>query len=89
MSVSPALDLRQIAPPQRHALIFGTFADLLPGQSLELVNDHDPQPLKQQFQLRSPGEFNWTYLDQGPQVWRVQIAKTAKAKSSCCGGCCG
>ena len=89
MSVSPALDLRQIAPHQRHSLIFGTFADLLPGQSLELVNDHDPQPLKHQFQLRSPGEFNWTYLDQGPQVWRVQIGKTAKLKGSCCGGCCG
>ena len=93
MSVSTAstLDLRQIAPPQRHALIFSTFEALLPGQALELINDHNPQPLNDQFQMRSPGQFSWNILEQGPQVWRVQIAKTGKAAASggCCGGCCG
>lgn len=97
MTVHPVstLDLRQIAPPQRHALIFNTFEALLPGQALELVNDHDPQPLKAQLQLRSPGLFDWHYLEQGPQVWRVEIGKNAvpasAAAGSCCsgGGCCG
>ena len=83
------LDLRQIAPPQRHAMIFSTFEALQPGQALELVNDHNPQPLNEQFQMRSPGQFSWTALEQGPEVWRVQIGKKAKAASSCCGGCCG
>lgn len=89
-STATALDLRQIAPPQRHALIFSTFEALLPGQSLELINDHNPQPLNDQFQMRSPGQFSWDFLEQGPEVWRVQIGKTAKAAGgSCCGGCCG
>lgn len=85
-----ALDLRQIVPAQRHALIFSTFDALQPGQALELVNDHDPVPLNAQFELRTPGQFSWNYLEAGPQVWRVQVGKTAKvASSSCCGGCCG
>lgn len=89
-STATALDLRQIAPPQRHALIFSTFEALLPGQSLELINDHNPQPLNDQFQMRSPGQFSWDFLEQGPEVWRVQIGKTAKAAGGgCCGGCCG
>ena len=87
------LDLRQIAPPARHPLIFSSFANLQPGQSLELVNDHDPQPLNAQFELRAPGEFSWRYLESGPSVWRVEIAKSLNvapvAPGGCCGGCCG
>lgn len=82
------LDLRQIAPPERHALIFSHFAALLPGQTLELINDHDPAPLNAQFQRRSPGLFNWTYLEQGPQLWRVEIGKSAAASSAASGSCC-
>lgn len=89
-TLANALDLRDIAPPQRHALIFGAFDALAPGQVLELVNDHDPRPLNEQFQMRLPGQFSWSYLEKGPAVWRVQIGKSAKAAgSTCCGGCCG
>ena len=82
------IDLRQIAPSERHPLIFSSFAALLPGQTLQLINDHDPQPLNEQFQMRSPGLFRWSYLEQGPQVWRVQISKSAKTTSTASGGCC-
>jgi uncharacterized protein (DUF2249 family) len=93
-SLASTLDLRHIAPSARHAHIFSSFAALLPGQSLQLVNDHDPQPLNEQLQMRSPGQFSWTYLEQGPQVWRVEIGKSAKAAApassgGCCGGGCG
>ena len=95
-SFATTIDLRRVAPPARHSLIFSSFSDLLPGQSLELINDHDPQPLNEQFQMRSPGIFSWSYLEKGPQVWRVQIGKNAAsavsgASDSCCSGgaCCG
>lgn len=94
-SSAPSIDLRQIPPQQRHSLIFSGFEALLPGQTLELVNDHDPQPLNAQFELRVPGMFSWSYLEKGPQVWRVQIGKSVKAANaaadSCCSGgsCCG
>lgn len=82
------IDLRQIPPPARDALILRSFSGLLPGQSLELVNDHDPQTLNAQFELRSPGLFSWNYLEQGPRVWRVQVGRSAQAVSAAPGSCC-
>jgi uncharacterized protein (DUF2249 family) len=93
--LATTIDLRQIEPFARHTLIFSSYAALLPGQALEIINDHDPAPLNAQFQIRSPGLFSWNYVEEGPQVWRVQIGKTAgeasAASSSCCSGgaCCG
>lgn len=76
-----ALDVRTIPPYQRHPLIFGTFEALAPGSAFELVNDHDPKPLYYQFAAEMPGMFNWDYIERGPEIWRVRIAKTAEAES--------
>ncbi|OYD06695.1 hypothetical protein CHM34_15370 [Paludifilum halophilum] len=43
--------------------------------TMELVNDHDPKPLYYQFRAERTGSFEWEYLDQGPEVWRVAIRK--------------
>lgn len=89
---SNTLDIREIAPRDRHAVIFARFDELPAGESLELINDHDPKPLPGQFQIRSANAFSWDYLETGPNVWRVQIGKKAIASGgSCCsgGGCCG
>ena len=94
-SLANTFDLRQIAPPARHSLIVNGFSALLPGQTLELINDHDPKALNAQFEVESPGLYSWSYLEKGPEVWRVQIGKSAKIPSigsgSCCSGgaCCG
>ena len=86
------IDVRTIAPRERHSLIFSTFDALSTGQALELVNDHDPRPLYYQFNDRSPGQFEWTYLEQGPQTWRVAITRLKAphgSDGSCCGSCGG
>lgn len=86
------IDVRALAPSERHSTIFGSFDDLLPGQALQIVNDHDPQPLRRQLDSRSPGQFQWAYLEQGPSQWRVLISKLELPESggSCCsGGACG
>ena len=86
------VDVRTIAPRERHPLIFSTFRGLRPGQAMELVNDHDPRPLYDQFAAETPGAFAWEYLEQGPETWRVAITRTAGAAAaagSCCGGGCG
>jgi uncharacterized protein (DUF2249 family) len=70
------LDVRRLAPPQRHPLIFATFQALGPGEGFELVNDHDPKPLYYQFAAELPGQFTWEYLVQGPEVWRVRVGKS-------------
>ena len=71
------LDVRTIAPRDRHPLIFGKFDALAPGESLELVNDHDPKPLYYQFQAELGPIFTWDYLETGPEVWKVRITKAA------------
>ncbi len=71
------LDVRSTPPAQRHPLIFGTFEELAAGAAFVLVNDHDPKPLYYQFAAERPGEYTRDYLEQGPDIWRVRIGKTA------------
>lgn len=67
------IDVRTIAPRLRHPLIFSTFENLAGGESFRIVNDHDPKPLFYQFSAEYPGTFEWTYEQQGPEVWQVRI----------------
>ena len=76
MSDEQILDVRQVPPARRHTLIFETFQGLAPGTGFELRNDHDPKPLYYQFQAEA-GPFDWEYLEQGPETWRVRIGKRA------------
>lgn len=70
------LDVREIPPRIRHPKIFETFDALAAGQAFVLVNDHDPKPLFYQFQAERAGSFGWRYLQEGPEVWRVEISRT-------------
>jgi len=76
MNVKSTLDVRTVPPAQRHPLIFQTFDALQPGEAFMLVNDHDPKPLYYQFKFEKEGQFTWNYVEQGPEVWRVQVGKT-------------
>jgi uncharacterized protein (DUF2249 family) len=67
------LDVRVIPPRDKHPTIFRTFDSLKSGESMILINDHDPRPLRYQLDAEHPGTFQWTYQAQGPDVWRVQI----------------
>ncbi len=71
------LDVRTIVPRERHPLIFETFDALSAGASFELINDHDPKPLYYQLQAERPGQLDWEYLEQGPEVWRVRVGRAA------------
>lgn len=71
------LDVRQEPPARRHTLIFDTWEALAPGAGFVLVNDHDPKPLRYQFEAEHAGQFTWDYLEEGPQVWRVRIGRSA------------
>jgi uncharacterized protein (DUF2249 family) len=70
-----SLDVREVAPRQRHPLIFASWQQLGPGESFTLINDHDPKPLYYHFNAEHPGRFDWEYLEEGPEVWRVRIGK--------------
>ena len=78
-SATSEIDVRSLVPAQRHAKIFELVGQLAPGGSFVLVNDHDPKPLYYQLEAEHPQQFSWTYLEQGPQVWRVEIGRLLKA----------
>ncbi len=88
-SFKTTVDVRTIAPRDRHPLIFGTFDKLGAGEALLLVNDHDPKPLYYQFDAESKGQFTWDYLESGPDVWQVRIGKAAGAAAPAVTGGCG
>ena len=69
------IDVRTIPPRERHPQIFDLFDGLDQGDAFELVNDHDPKPLFYQFQAERPGQVEWEYLEEGPEVWRVRIGR--------------
>jgi uncharacterized protein (DUF2249 family) len=75
----PDLDVRHEPPARRHELIFETWEALAAGEGFILINDHDPKPLEYQFAAEEAGKFTWDYLEQGPEVWRVRIGRSAKA----------
>src|SRR5690606_8563731 len=69
---NPELDVRVIPHAIRDATIFGALDAVAPGAGLEIVADHDPIPLLNQVQQRTPGRFEITYLERGPVDFRVQ-----------------
>lgn len=85
------IDVRLIPPPQRHTTIFAAFRALAVGDAFDIVNDHDPRPLHQQFHHQAPGQFSWQYIESGPNRWQVTVTKVGSAHGSgtCCGHCGG
>lgn len=69
------VDARIYPPRDKHAKIFETFENLKKGEVMELINDHDPRPLHYQMLAEYTDMFEWKYLEQGPEVWRVAIEK--------------
>lgn len=78
-STPESIDVRTLVPMQRHQKIFELVGQLTPGTGFILINDHDPKPLYYQLEAEHPNQFSWTYLESGPVVWRVEIAKLVKA----------
>lgn len=74
-----AIDIRHLVPADRHSRIFQLVNDLAPGRSFVFVNDHDPKPLYYQLEAEYPEQFSWTYLERGPEAWRVEIGRRASA----------
>lgn len=56
-------------------MILDRYASLAVDESFELVNDHDPLHLRQDFDREMPGSYGWDYLEHGPEVWRVRITR--------------
>ncbi|NYD40741.1 uncharacterized protein (DUF2249 family)/iron-sulfur cluster repair protein YtfE (RIC family) [Nocardioides panaciterrulae] len=71
----PELDARAVPHAIRHATIFGALDAVHPGGGLVLVAPHDPLPLLAQVEQRAPGAFEVSYLERGPEAWRLQLVR--------------
>ena len=71
----PELDARAIPHSIRHATIFGALGAIKPGGSLILIAPHDPLPLLKQIEDRENGAIEVTYLERGPEAWRLRLAR--------------
>lgn len=69
------VDARTCQPRDKHNVIFDTFKKLNKDEKMELINDHDPKPLYYQMLAEYKDQFEWEYIEEGPQVWRVAIGK--------------
>lgn len=76
------LDLRPVPRPQRHPMIFAKFDALAVGESLVLVNDHDPVPLHTQMDRLRPGQLGWEYMMRGPEIFRIRLRRVAPLTGS-------
>ena len=76
-SVVVTLDVRKMVARERHPTIFSHLDALKPGETLRLVNDHDPTPLRYQLFAERPDMFTWEPEKQGPTEWIINIQKVA------------
>lgn len=75
METIDILDVTVIEPRLKHPTIFQKFDALARGESFVIHNGRDPKPLYYQLLAERGNIFNWQYLEEGPQWWKVKIGK--------------
>jgi uncharacterized protein (DUF2249 family) len=80
----PLIDIRTIAPAERHPRIFGTLTALAPGGLMQAITIRARSTTRSKPATRTSS--NGQYLEQGPDVWRVEIKRY---ESSGCDCACG
>ena len=71
----PELDARAIPHAIRHATIFGALGAVKPGGAMVLVAPHDPKPLLAQIAEREGDAIEVSYLEEGPEAWRLKFTR--------------
>jgi len=85
MSLIESLFVPDLQPAIKHPTIFRKFDNLNEGESFVIINDHDPKPLYYQLLAERGSIFDWEYLEQGPEIWRVHIKKNKAAEGETVG----
>lgn len=75
-SGDPVLDARTIPHAIRHAAIFGALDSLRAGAAMELIAPHEPLPLLAQIDKRYGGGLDVSYLEEGPEQWRLRLVRS-------------
>jgi len=74
-----SLDLRSLPLWDRHARVFAAFDALREGALLTIVTDHEPRPLRLEFEQRYAGGFVWDQRQLGLGRWEVSLRRCPPA----------
>ena len=71
------LDVREIPPADRHRKIHAAFEALPPGETLTIVNDHEPKPLYYELAAERPAfdEEGYSVREEGPETFVAEFPK--------------
>ena len=67
------IKVADVDPRHRHAILFRLFEHLAPDDSLQIIVDHNPRRLRLELEARHGSRCVWSYLEEGPDVWRVRL----------------
>lgn len=75
--VEGVLDVRGMRKPDKHPAISAAYDALSVGESFVLVNDHDPQHLREELDRDYGPGYAWDYLNRELRDWQIRITKRA------------
>ena len=81
MTTIESLYVPDLAPALKHPTVLKKFDDLEIGESFLLINDHDPIPLYYEMKAEKGDVFDWNKIENGPELWKVEITKTATSSA--------
>ncbi len=71
----PELDARAIPHKIRHGAVIGAFGQVRTGAAMVLLAPHDPKPLLAQLRDIEGEAVEISYLQEGPEVWRLRLGR--------------
>lgn len=71
------LDLRLIPSEERSPKVLAFFDALAPGEKLVIVSGDAGSELLRHLQAQRRGLFEWSVLEPGPAIWRIEVARRA------------
>ena len=71
------LDLRSTPAWERHGVVCGAFSDLRDDETLHLIYDYEPRPLRRRFESTFSHRFVWTQRRLARQRWEISLRKLA------------
>ena len=77
ITVERPLDLRCLPSTERSPQTLASFDALAPGEKLVLVSGDAGSDLLRLLQAHRLGLFEWSVLEPGPALWRIEVARRA------------
>lgn len=75
------IDVRAIPTWERHPKIMALFDSLEEGGELLIRSDHEPRPLRSQFERTRPGQYVWLQRMIAGDLWEVTLRRVRAAGS--------